>query len=124
VDAAVARIYEVALDRAADASGIKFWIDQTDLTGATTIALAERFLFSDEFTSENGKPVSDMSNTEFLNIIYENAFERAPDAGGLQFWLDQMAGGMSRGEVVVRFAFESEAEVKFDGSINVIDTIQ
>jgi hypothetical protein len=124
VDAAIARIYEVALDRAADASGINFWIDQSDLTGATTIALAESFLVSDEFTSDNGKPVSEMSDTEFLNIVYENAFERAPDAGGLQFWVDQLAGGMSRGEVVVRFAFESEAEVKFDGSINVIGTIQ
>lgn len=124
VDAAIARIYEVALDRSADASGINFWIDQNDPTGATTIALAERFLFSDEFTNDNGKPVTAMSDAEFLNIIYQKAFERAPETVGLQFWLDQLSQGMSRGEVVVRFAFESEAEVKFDGSINVIPTLQ
>jgi hypothetical protein len=49
--------------------------------------------------------------------MYQTAFNRDADEGGLQFWLDKMASGMSRGEVAVRFAYSAEAQATFDTEI-------
>jgi hypothetical protein len=116
--AAIARVYEVALDRAADNEGLKFWTSQKELAAGSVIDFATAFLEGQEFTEKFGANAT-LSNQKFLEIMYDNAFERAADAGGLQYWLAQMSAGMSRGEVVVRFAFEAEAQQTFEGSVNV-----
>jgi Ca2+-binding RTX toxin-like protein len=120
--AAIARIYEVALDRSADAAGMKFWTGQKELTAASTVDFANAFISSNEFTTKFGAN-SSMTNQKFLEVMYDNAFERAADPSGLQYWLTQMSAGMTRGEIVVRFAFEAEAQQTFDGSVNVINTL-
>lgn len=120
--AAIARIYEVVLNREADAAGIKFWSTNFAPTKDGVVELATKMLASDEFTNDHGA-ASSLSNLDFLKALYHNAFERDIDAGGQQFWLDQLSGGMTRGEVAVRFAFENEAQQKFEGMVNVIKTM-
>ncbi len=70
-------------------------------------------LGSDEFASKFG-PIDQMTDTQFLDVMYQTAFNRNADEGGLQFWLDKLASGMSRGEVAVRFAYSAEAQATFD----------
>ena len=49
-----------------------------------------------------------MSNLSFLDLIYDLAFDRDPDAAGLQYWLGQLVAGMARERVVASFAESAE----------------
>ena len=110
---ASASLYEVVLGRSADSSGFEFY-SGTD--GTKLIEAANGMLGSDEFTSKFG-PVDQMTDSQFLDVMYQTAFNRDADGGGLQFWLDKMAAGMSRGEIAVRFAYSAEAQATFDTEI-------
>ncbi len=123
VDASIARIYEVALNRAGEAAGIKYWLEQNQAGGKSAIDVANAMINSEEFTLLAKKSVSQLTNQEFLKLIYNNTFDRQPDSAGEQYWLDQLAKGMSRGEVVARFAFEGEAQAAFDGQINIVSKL-
>lgn len=114
---AAAALYEVVLGRSADAGGHEFY---SNSDGPTLIAAADGMLGSDEFAARFG-PISSLTDSAFMDIMYSTAFERSPDASGLTYWLDQLANGMSRGEVAVRFAYSSEAQAKFDAMIHLID---
>lgn len=114
---AAASLYEVILGRGADAEGHEFY---AETSGTTLIEAANGMLGSDEFTSKFGA-VSEMSDSQFLDVMYHTAFHRAGDEGGMGYWLDQLSSGMSRGEVAVRFAYSSEAQSEFSSTINFID---
>jgi Ca2+-binding RTX toxin-like protein len=110
---ASASLYEVVLGRSADAGGFEFY-SGTD--GTKLIEAANGMLGSDEFASKFG-PINQLSDTQFLDVMYQTAFNRDADSGGLKFWLDKIAEGMSRGEVAVRFAYSAEAQSAFDTEI-------
>lgn len=114
---AAASLYEVILGRGADSSGHEFY---SETNGTTLIEVANGMLGSDEFASKFG-PISELTDAAFLDVMYTTAFNRAADEGGLQYWLDKLASGMSRGEVAVRFAYSAESQAEFSSTINVID---
>lgn len=111
---AAASLYEVILGRAADAGGHEFY---AETSGFALIQAAESMLYSDEFTTSFGD-IRTMTDQQFLDVLYSTAFDRPADAGGLQYWLDQIANGMSRAEVAVRFAYSAEAQNEFTSTIN------
>jgi hypothetical protein len=51
---------------------------------------------------------ANISNTQFINLLYQNVLDRAPDASGLAGWLNLMASGTSREVVLVGFAESAE----------------
>jgi Ca2+-binding RTX toxin-like protein len=114
---AAASLYEVILGRGADAAVHEHF---SGADGAGLVEAANGLLASAEFTGKFG-PVSDLSDTAFLEILYATAFEREPEAEGLQYWLDRLASGTSRGEVAVQFASSAEAHAEFAATINIID---
>ncbi|MGH1506353.1 MAG: DUF4214 domain-containing protein [Acidimicrobiales bacterium] len=101
----VARLYAAYFQRDPDLGGYAFWLDAIDQGVWTNARASDHFAASAEFRQTYGSAVSD---SEFLAIAYANVFDRAPDTGGRQFWLDQMAQGLSRGEVVLYFSDSSE----------------
>jgi Ca2+-binding RTX toxin-like protein len=114
---AAASLYEVILGRGADAAVHEHF------AGTDSVRLVEAangLLASAEFTGKFG-PVSDLTDTAFLEILYATAFEREPEAEGLQYWLDRLASGTSRGEVAVQFAGSAEAHAEFAATIHIID---
>jgi hypothetical protein len=121
--AVVARFYEIVLNRAADKTGIMDWLGEANAGKASSVDLANQFLNSQEFTSKHGA-VDSLSDADFLELMYQKAFNRPGEAAGVEGWIAQMDAGMSRAEVVVRFALTSEIEAAFDGSINIIKTLQ
>lgn len=48
------------------------------------------------------------TNTAFLQALYPDLMGRAPDSGGLTYWLNRLATGTTRNQVVVNFARSSE----------------
>lgn len=102
----VGRLYEAGLSRQFDAPGLNYWIDQYE-AGASLLRIGGLFLDSAEFTSRFGDDDL-MTNTQFVNAMYNNTLGRGADASGLQYWLGQMGNGMSRELVLLQFSESAE----------------
>jgi hypothetical protein len=83
------------------------------------IEAANAMLGSEEFTGKFG-PVASLSDSAFVEILYATAFERDADVGGLNYWLDRLASGMSRGEIALSFSASAEAHDEFASTIKLI----
>lgn len=91
VEAFVARLYQAALDRAPDASGKAFWTNQL-ATRRQTAAQAIQWILieSREFQNRN------LTDSVFLDTVYQAFFNRAADAPGKAFWMGKLEEGYSR----------------------------
>ena len=122
VEAFVTRFYNSCLDRDPDLPGLENWVGYLQSGELSGGDVAERFIFSEEFLAKN------LSNEEFLNIMYWSFFGRNPDAEGYAGWLSQLNDGMSRKSVLARFVNSTEfgnicAEYGIErGSIGDTDT--
>lgn len=92
----VYRLYQATLDRAPDTGGFNGWAEILDTGTQTITEVARGFVNSAEFRSV----YEDLSDADFVGLLYQNVLGRAADAGGLQGWLDAMAGGLAREGVV------------------------
>ncbi|WP_238296568.1 DUF4214 domain-containing protein [Methylobacterium soli] len=115
-EAVIARMYHAVLDRSADAGGLEsFWT--ADHAGASLNNLADVFLGSAEFQAQHGN----LTNSEFVTLMYDNMMHRAPDAAGLNHFVSLLDNGsISKADVVVTFAASAEAEAKTAGTIHII----
>lgn len=93
-------IYGTVLFRAPDRGGLKFWVEETQEKGLPYLVRA--MLQSPEFYQKN--------NTDEKKVvaIYRIIFRRAPDAGGRDFWMEQLRNGMTWPQVVDHFAASDE----------------
>ncbi|WP_299031809.1 DUF4214 domain-containing protein [uncultured Sulfitobacter sp.] len=99
----VYRLYRATLDRDPDQAGLEGWAGR--LAGGDAIAqVAGGFTGSREFREVYG----DLGDRAFVQLLYRNVLERGADAGGLSGWLDVLAGGASRGDVVAGFSQSRE----------------
>ncbi len=127
-NANVGRLYSAALGRAPDRGGLAYW--ETQYATVSTAAkaqgvyvslaqtsggfngnqsIAAGFTTSAEFQQKYG-PLDD---TGFVTQMYANVLGRAPEASGLNFWLDAMHSGyqgqtFTREMVLVGFAESPE----------------
>lgn len=106
IEGSIYRLYLAYFLRPADAGGFAFYTDQATTRSLTSIS--NDFARSPEFVQRYG----DLSDTEFLDLVYANVLSRTPDAGGYSFWLDQMARGVSRGDVMLAFSESPEFVVR------------
>ncbi len=100
----VYRLYQAAFDRQPDFDGLSNNVGFVD-DGMGMRTLAQHFAASPEFRWLYGE---NSSNSTFINAVYENVLDRAPDGGGWQYWNGQLEAGMSRGEVLLRFSDSAE----------------
>lgn len=102
----VALLYEAGLGRQFDAPGLNYWIDEYETVPLDNIG--RDFLVSDEFTGHFG-PAYEISNAAFIDAMYMNVLNRAPDGGGFAFWSGALtSGGVPREDVLVQFALSAE----------------
>lgn len=108
ISAFVTRFYTTCLNRQPDAGGLNSWVSGL-LTGRLTGAqVADGFIFSDELLSKN------LSDNEFLNILYLAFFNRQPDAAGLSNWINAIARGANRRYVLNGFVNSTEFKILCD----------
>ena len=93
----VSRMYTKALDRAYDVSGLNDWTGDYLAGKATADKIAYGFILSDEFVNRN------LSDEAYVDTLYRTFFDREPDEGGKAGWLDAMANGASRQDVLDGF---------------------
>lgn len=60
------------------------------------------------FSEESQTKISNYSNEEFVTFLYKVLFNRTPDEEGFQGWISALEDGLSKEEVVRRFANSEE----------------
>ncbi len=104
IDKFINFLYLNILEREPDSEGIKYWRERL-LEGKREAKEVVRFFFeSDEFKSKN------LSNEEFLKIIYRTIFQREPDKEGASYWLSKLSKGAKREDVINYFIESKEFE--------------
>ncbi|MGZ8357353.1 MAG: Ig-like domain-containing protein [Telluria sp.] len=112
----VARLYYSAFDRIPDAAGLGFWLHSAR-AGMPLQALADAFAATPEFADLYGAA----RNPEFIDLIYQNALGRAPDAAGKAHWVEQLASGaVSRAGVLANLASSPELAAASSAAIKII----
>jgi hypothetical protein len=115
VEAGVSALYHAAFGRTGESGGIDFWFGLAK-QGLSLHDMAVGFTHSAEFAA-----AAAMSDTDFITALYQNTFNRAPDAGGLAYWLQQVHNGASRVDLLTSFA--SVAALNQDGVIHTEATV-
>ncbi len=100
----VARLYSAYFDRAPDTGGWAYW-NQRSVDGLNLWQASDYFADSVEFRQIYG---NNLTNSDFLDLVYENVLNRSPDGAGKQYWLQRMSTGTTRGDVMVFFSESSE----------------
>jgi hypothetical protein len=101
----VARLYQAFFHRQPDLNGLNFWVAKR-AAGTKLGVIAASFAGSNEFKTTYGT----VDNTTFVTLVYANVLQRKPDPAGLDHWVTKMAGGMSRGDVMVAFSESNEGK--------------
>lgn len=102
IAAFVTRFYQLCLSRDPDQNGLNGWVNELASKRKTGADVAQGFVFSQEFTNRN------VSNTEFVTIMYNAFFNRPPDPSGLNGWVGELNNGRSRQFVLAGFVNSTE----------------
>ena len=107
--ALIPHYYQSILGRAPDPGGQAYWEDEIGRMQYLAIDIQEAyrvmagwFFASPEYLGKNP------SDVQFVTDLYNALFARAPDPGGLNSWLGQIAAGMPRNMVLYWFLFSPE----------------
>jgi Ca2+-binding RTX toxin-like protein len=106
------RLYQAAFDRAPDLGGLGYQMHDLD-SGHSLAWVAGNFIASPEFQRTYGN----VDNAQFVTLLYRNVLDREPDAGGLQFHLDEFAHGETRAGMLTHFSESLENQANVIGAI-------
>ncbi|MGK2872966.1 MAG: DUF4214 domain-containing protein [Alphaproteobacteria bacterium] len=98
-------LYRAAFDRTPDAAGLGYWVRALDGGADYAGVVAASFIASPEFTGKYGV---NTGNAAFLNLVYQNVLDRAPDQAGNDYWLGHLNSGYSRANMLASFAVSDE----------------
>ena len=108
-DAFVAGLYQSVLGRTAPSAESAFWTDLlADGVDRATVALG--FVNSAEKLASSLDVDFNHSDVAVLTRMYHAMFGRAPDEGGLNFWLERHDDGVSLGAIADEFIVSAEAQ--------------
>jgi len=102
IEAFITRLYQNVMGRQPDTGGLAYWRDSLisgTLTGADICGF---FYTCPEFLSKK------MTDEQFITNLYNNCMGRAPDAGGMAYWLSILNAGATRTSVMVWFVTSPE----------------
>jgi hypothetical protein len=100
--AKVMRLYDTVLHRAPDAGGVEYWVNQMD-HGTSYAAIANGFLSSTEFQA-----IGTLSDSAYVDFLFGSTLGAGPAGTSKAYWIDQLAHGKPRAEVLGSFAESSE----------------
>lgn len=99
----VSRLYNLALLRRPDVAGLNNWTEQLLGKKTSPQSVAHGFVFSKEMNERN------LSNEDFVSMLYNTMLGRWPDGPGLADWVKQLDGGTkTREDIFAGFANSKE----------------
>ncbi len=121
----ILRLYQAVFDRVSDSGGLTYWTnifrevqeDNPDLSyKEALIETITQWLESDEYVERFG---SDLSDEDFLSLLYINILGRPADQDGYDFWLAILeSGDMTREELIIEFTESDELKDQMDEEAN------
>lgn len=97
-------LYVAFFNRIPDANGMSYWIDRIKEGMSVDTLSANFYSTALQYPTETGY-TAQMSNAEFVKIIYKNVLGRsgasAPTDDEVNYWTDELAKGKSKGFLVV-----------------------
>lgn len=109
----VYRLYQAAFDRTPDVGGVGDWTQGMN-NGMTINQVATGFINSPEFKALYG---DSPTNAEFVTLLYNNVLHRAPDTAGYNDWMNGLAQGTSRADMLVGFSESLENQLSLVGIV-------
>jgi len=91
----VTRLYVATFNRAPDAAGLAYWVNDTDLS---LEGIARSFF--DQPETKRLYP-SGTNAESFIRSIYHNLFNREPDPSGLAYWKNELESGSVQKSVFI-----------------------
>lgn len=104
-DLLVYKLYQASFARTPDTGGFRYWAGQADVMNLSALSLADAFLAAPEFAQKYGAAPSDQA---YVTALYLNVLGRAPDQGGLDYWVGNLGHGEARDQLLVDFAQSPE----------------
>lgn len=109
------RLYLGFFLRIPDYDGLDYWIRKVR-AGTPIATAASQFAGGSEFARDYGR----LSNAAFVDRVYRNLFDRAPDASGADYWTRRLDGGAKRGFVMTQLCESNEYRTKTLHQMRVI----
>lgn len=100
----VVRLFQASFGRLPGSSGHRAWTERIATGEITGAQAAAGFAASSEFLATYG----DCSDAEYITLLFNNVLGRDPAAAGLEAWVQQLEGGMTRAQVLWAFAESPE----------------
>ena len=105
----VSHYYHAVLRREPDAGGHDFWQGEAARMASLGANVNEAwYAMSSAFFASPEYAGLARGNAGYLTDLYQTFFNRAPDAGGFDYWMGQMSSGMPRETVLLQFLFSPE----------------
>lgn len=107
--------YNRLLLRDPESNGLNAWLSRIADSSISGKDLVKEIIFGEECQ----KRIADYSDSEFIKFLYNAIFNRDPEELGYQAWVDRMASGMTKEEVVLGFT-QSDEFIKLCESFNIM----
>ena len=98
----VIRCYRLCLNREPDLGGLNDWCNQLNSGAKNATEVAYGFIFSQEFQKKN------MSNSDYVKIMYRVFLDREADNVGLNDWVSKFEDGYCRHHIFNGFSGSAE----------------
>lgn len=98
----VARLYKACLNRLPDQAGQSGWVSKLADKAVTGTEVAKGFVLSEELVNRN------LSNEEYVKVMYDAFFGREADSEGLSAWVEKLNAGVSKNMIFNGFTKSAE----------------
>lgn len=111
------RLYQAAFDRTPDTGGLTHWTRILDEGHLSLQQSADRFTKSAEFSKTYG-PIGQLSNDDFVVLLYQNVLGRDPEPAGRANWNSVAESGVPRGNMLAGFSESHENKLNVQTAID------
>ena len=113
LDGFVSRAYRLCLGRNPEKSGLNYWTKRLNNRQETAASTVQGFFESKELSQMR------LSNADYVEKCYNVMMNRSSDKGGKAYWMNKLANGMSKKELLRNFVNSNEfAKIVKEYNIN------